>query len=137
MPNSTNRQTAFAYVRVSVDDEAGNNASIASQKAAIAEYCAKENIQLLEIYEEVGVSGRTGLRKQFDRMISTATATDTRVDFIIAYAMSRFARRLETQVVSQQRLTDAGVRLLSLTEHSGDSNRTAVRAHRTWSGVTA
>ncbi|MEQ8311123.1 MAG: recombinase family protein [Sphingopyxis sp.] len=43
---------AFGYVRVSVDEEDGNNASIASQKAAIEAYAEKEEIELLEIFEE-------------------------------------------------------------------------------------
>lgn len=122
MPREPRQRTALGYVRVSVDDEAGNNASIFSQRAAIVEHCEKEKIQLLEVFEEIGVSGRKAQRKQFDRMITTATATGSSVDLVVVYAMSRFARRLETQVVAQRHLMDAGVRLISLTEHFSDDD---------------
>ena len=110
---------AFGYVRVSVDEEDGNNASIASQKAAIEAYAEKEGIELLDIFEEPGVSGRKLARKQFDKMIDLATGPEHPVQVVIVYNLNRFARRLLTQVVSEHRLQTAGVRLVSITEDFG------------------
>ncbi len=110
---------AFGYVRVSVDEEGENNASIASQKAAIEGYAEKEGIELLEIFEEPGVSGRSLARKQFDKMIDLATGPEHPVQVVIVYNLNRFARRLLTQVVTEHRLQTAGVRLISITEDFG------------------
>lgn len=107
---------AYGYVRVSVDEEGDNNASIASQIAAIDSHCKASGIELVQIFEEPNVSGRKLARKQFDRMIASATQIDRPVDMIIAYALSRFSRRMFTQVVSLAKLDEAGVEFVSLTE---------------------
>ena len=113
------RLRAYGYARVSVDEEGGNNASIAAQAAAIRDYAEREDIRLVEIFEEPNVSGTKLARKQFDRMMAQATSPDRPVQLILVYALSRFARRLLTQVTSEHRLAEAQVRLISLTENFG------------------
>lgn len=61
---------AYIYARVSNDDEDGNNASGAAQRAACRAWCAKHGIDVAEEFEELNVSGRKLKRRQFDRMIS-------------------------------------------------------------------
>lgn len=117
---STPMRRAFGYVRVSVDEEAGNNASIIAQAAAIRDFASRDNIQIVKIFEEPDVSGRKLQRKQFDRMIAEATDDDRPVNIILVYSLSRFARRLLTQVVSEHKLTQAAVELVSLTEGSAN-----------------
>lgn len=46
------------YVRVSNDDEAGNNASIAARIAAIKDRAKRDDVELVEIFQELNVSGR-------------------------------------------------------------------------------
>ncbi len=107
---------AFGYVRVSVDEEDGNNASIASQSKAIVGYCQQNGLQLVKIFEEPNVSGTKTIRKQFDRMIAAAVAPEHPVDVVVVYALSRFARRMVTQLVSEAKLNAVDVELQSLTE---------------------
>ena len=111
---------AFGYVRVSVDEEGGNNASIAAQADAIHGYARQHGVEIVRIFEEPNVSGRKLTRKQFDRMIAAAVGEDKPVELVIVYALSRFARRLRTQVNAEHQLAEAGVRLVSLTESFGD-----------------
>ena len=108
---------AYGYVRVSVDEEGPNNASIAAQIRAIEEYAERNCIELVEIFSEPNVSGRKLARKQFDRMIALATSPERPVHQILVFSLSRFARRLLTQVVSEHKLAEAGVHLVSLTEN--------------------
>lgn len=111
---------AYGYARVSVDEEGENNASIASQETAIKAYCERSDIDLIKIFVEAGVSGTKTVRKQFDRMIASAIAPDRPVDTIIVFALSRFARRMVTQIVSEAKLAEAGVNVHSLTEAFGN-----------------
>lgn len=111
---------AYIYARVSNDDEGGNNASGIAQRAACRAYCERHGIAVAEEFEELNVSGRKLQRKQFDRMIAQATAPDRPVHLIVVYALSRFARRLLTQVTAEHKLAEAGVRLVSLVEDLGD-----------------
>ncbi len=111
---------AYGYVRVSNDDEDGNNASIVAQIAAIKDRAKRDNVELIEIFQELNVSGRKLRRPQFDAMMAKATGPERPVDIIYVYALSRFARRLLTQVNSEHKLEQAGVRLISLTEEFGE-----------------
>ena len=119
---------AFCYARVSVDEEDGNNASISSQRDAIIAYAEREGIEIVGFFEDVGVSGTKLQRREFDRMIAEATGPDRPVHYIIVYALSRFARRLLTQVMAEHKLASAGVQLVSLTETFGnDANGKMMR----------
>ncbi len=113
-------QRAYGYVRVSNDDEGGNNASIAAQIAAIQSRAERDKVQIIAIFEELNVSGRKLHRRQFDAMVTKATSQERPVDIIYVYALSRYARRLLTQVVSDHKLEQAGVRVISLTEDFAD-----------------
>jgi DNA invertase Pin-like site-specific DNA recombinase len=111
---------AYIYARVSNDDEGGNNASGVAQRAACRAYCERHGIAVVEEFEELNVSGRKLQRRLFDRMIAQATAPDRPVHMVVVYALSRFARRLLTQVTAEHKLAEAGVRLVSLVEDLGD-----------------
>ncbi|WP_419809030.1 recombinase family protein [Sphingomonas sp.] len=111
---------AFIYLRVSNDDEGGNNASSAAQEAACRALCEREGIAVAEVFEELNVSGRKLQRRQFDRMIALATSPARPVHVVVVYALSRFTRRLLTQVTAEHKLTEAGVKLISVIEGMGD-----------------
>ncbi len=112
---------AYGYVRVSNDDEDGNNASIVAQIAAIKDRAKRDDVELIEIFQELNVSGRKLRRPQFDAMMAKATgAGATGGHHLCVYALSRFARRLLTQVNSEHKIEQAGVRLISLTEEFGE-----------------
>ena len=111
---------AYIYARVSNDDEDGNNASGAAQRAACRAWCEKHGIDVAEEFEELNVSGRKLRRREFDRMISQATAANRPVQMIVVYALSRFARRLLTQMTAEHKLDGAGVRLISVIEDIAD-----------------
>ncbi len=116
----TDTRRAFIYLRVSNDDEGGNNASSAAQEAACRALCERDGIAVAEVFEELNVSGRKLQRKQFDRMIALATSASRPVHVVVVYALNRFTRRLLTQVTAEHKLTEAGVRLISVTEGMGD-----------------
>lgn len=107
---------AFGYLRVSVDEEDGNNASIQSQEAEIKRYAAARGIEIVAFFADLNVSGRKENRKQFDRMIALACGESRPVDLIISYSLSRFARRLLTQLASEKKLGNAGVTLVTVLE---------------------
>lgn len=111
---------AYIYARVSNDDEDGNNASGVAQRAACRAWCEKQGVEVVEEFEELNVSGRKLKRREFDRMIAQATAANRPVQMIVVYALSRFARRLLTQMTAEHKLDGAGVRLVSVIEDIAD-----------------
>lgn len=89
---------AYGYVRVSTDRQ--EELSPDSQEKLIREYAKQNNIVLLSVFFELGISGRTaGKRPEFQKMISLAKSPDHPVDAIIVWKFSRFARNQEESIV--------------------------------------
>ena len=112
-------RTACAYVRVSSDEQAKHKTSIASQISSIADWCDKNQVALVEVFSEPGLSGTDDTRPEFNRMMTRATAPDRPYDMVVVHSLSRFARDLALQAVSYKRLQEAGVEQVSVTEQFG------------------
>jgi len=82
-------QKAVGYVRVSLEDEHPEN-----QVIAIQEYCQRNNIELISIFQDVGVSGAHPALKRpgFKQMLSFCTVNDIRT--IIMLDLTRLGRDL-------------------------------------------
>lgn len=89
---------AYAYVRVSTDKQ--EELSPDSQEKLIREYAKKNNIVILEVFFELGISGRKAdKRPEFQRMIGLAKSEDHPIDLILVWKFSRFARNQEESIV--------------------------------------
>lgn len=89
---------AYGYVRVSTDKQ--EELSPDSQEKLIREYAAKNNIVILKVFFELGISGRKAdKRPEFQNMIGLAKSTEHPVDAIIVWKYSRFARNQEESIV--------------------------------------
>lgn len=89
---------AYAYVRVSTHDQ--EEMSPESQKRLLREYADKNNIVILKVFYELGVSGRKAdKRPEFQEMISLCKTDEHPVDLILVWKFSRFARNQEESIV--------------------------------------
>lgn len=63
---------AIGYIRVSTEMQAEGGVSLDAQRAAIAQYCALYEFELIDIESDEGISGKTlvrpGLMRAFERM---------------------------------------------------------------------
>lgn len=88
----------YGYVRVSTDKQ--EELSPDSQEKLLRDYAKKNNIVLLKIFFEIGVSGRKAdKRPQFQDMIGAAKSKEHPVDVILVWKYSRFARNQEESIV--------------------------------------
>lgn len=93
-----NQQYGYGYVRVSTDKQ--EELSPDSQEKLLREYAKKNNIVLLQIFFEIGISGRKAdKRPQFQEMIASAKSKEHPVDVILVWKFSRFARNQEESIV--------------------------------------
>ena len=111
--------TACAYIRVSTEDQAKHGLSLPSQLKAIRTYCKLQAIDLIDVYEEPGLTGTDDNRPQFRAMMDRATSRERPYDIVIIHSLSRFARDLTLQLTSYGRLQRARVELTSITEPFG------------------
>lgn len=106
----------YGYVRVSTDKQ--EELSPDSQEKLIRDYAKKNNIVILKIFFEIGVSGRSAdKRPAFQEMISSAKSKEHPVDAIIVWKYSRFARNQEESIVYKSLLKKQhNVDVLSISE---------------------
>ncbi len=93
-----NQRYGYGYVRVSTDKQ--DELSPDSQEKLLRDYAKNNNIILLSVYFEIGVSGRKAdKRPEFQKMISSAKSAEHPVDVILVWKFSRFARNQEESIV--------------------------------------
>jgi DNA invertase Pin-like site-specific DNA recombinase len=81
------RQRAAAYVRCSTSEQ-----NLEVQTKEIREYCERRGLELGEVYEDAGISGRRAARPGLDRML--ADARRHRFDVLVIVKLDRLARSL-------------------------------------------
>lgn len=89
---------AYGYIRVSTHDQ--EEISPDSQEHLLRDYAAKNNIVILKIFTDLGISGRkANKRPGFQEMIGLAKGDDHPADLILVWKFSRFARNQEESIV--------------------------------------
>lgn len=64
------KKTVYGYVRVSTDTQAEKGYGIETQKNAIEKYCRDNDLQLIRIFEDRGISGTEAVESDGDELIS-------------------------------------------------------------------
>lgn len=107
---------AYGYVRVSTDKQ--EELSPDSQEKLLREYAVKNNIIILKVFFEIGISGRKAdKRPEFQKMIGLAKSSDHPVDVILVWKFSRFARNQEESIVYKSLLRkQSNVDVVSVSE---------------------
>ena len=112
-----NRYNIAAYTRISVDTEIGqDNTSIENQKDIIADYCrAMFPTSNVDYYEDRDKSGYT-----FDQRPSYVQLREKlfsqEYDILIVKDLSRFSRRTGMGLYEFERLAEARIRIISISE---------------------
>ena len=105
------------YARYS--SHAQKDASIEQQIEACQKYAAKENIQIIGVYADRAVSGRTDARPEFQRMLKDAEGHS--FDRVIAWKSNRMGRNMLQAMVNEERLRECGVLCLYSEEDFDDT----------------
>lgn len=79
-------KTAVIYARFSCSKQ--REASIDDQLRVCNDYCQREGIEVVGVYADYAMSGRTDDRPQFQKMIANAPESD----YVVVYMMERFSR---------------------------------------------
>ena len=60
----------YGYIRVSTDTQSEKGYGLDTQRAAIEKHCADNGLELLEVYEDRGISGTEAIEAEGDELIS-------------------------------------------------------------------
>lgn len=107
-------KTAIGYARVSTEDQASEGVSLEAQRAKIAAWCIANDVELLDIQTDAGLSGgrsdnRPGLQTAIEQACKTKAV-------LVVYSLSRLARSTRDTIDIGERLDKAGADLVSLSE---------------------
>jgi site-specific DNA recombinase len=118
---------AFSYLRVSSDgqvktDYSEDGLSIDAQRLGAADKAAQLNAEIIAEFSDPGKSAyvdlhkRTGFLDMLEELKRRNQKAATRVDYVIVWALSRFARNTVDHWQTREVIRQAGARLISITE---------------------
>lgn len=105
---------AIGYIRVSTDEQAREGISLDSQKAKITAYCELNDIELVDIIEDAGKSGKDLNREGIQSLLSMIKARQ--VDAIVVYKLDRLSRRVKDTLSIMDLVEKKGIAFHSITE---------------------
>ena len=117
--NKMRRKTAVAYGRYSSNNQ--REESIDAQLRAIREYCEKENIELIEVFTDEAITGKTDDREDFQNMINQLLKGHIQVDYVLVHKFNRFARNKFDSALYKKKLRDIGIKVVSVTQKIDDT----------------
>ena len=105
---------AFGYLRVSTAGQADEGISLDAQRSKISAWCEINDVELIEIFEDAGISG-----KRADNRPALQDALKSVIEengVLIVYSLSRLARSTKDTLHIAEQLDKAGADLVSLSE---------------------
>lgn len=89
--------------------------SIADQIKACEEYAERNDYEIVAIYADHAVSGRTDKRADFQRML--ADSDSKAFEAVLVWQLDRFGRNREEMAINRRRLRQNGVKIVSAIEN--------------------
>ena len=106
------------YARVSSDEQVVKDLSIPAQVKAIRQHVdAGDDMMLVEIFKDEGVSAYASADKRPGFMSMIGMAKDTDVSVILVHKLDRFSRNREESIIFKSLLKKHGVVVKSITEN--------------------
>lgn len=104
---------AIGYIRVSTEQQAGEGVSLEAQKAKIENWCKANDCELVEVFVDAGISGKSMEKRQG---LQKALASAGKGMALVVYSLSRLARSTKDTLAISERLDKQGADLVSLSE---------------------
>lgn len=83
---------AIGYIRISTKDQ--STYSLDGQRSEITNYCVKQEIQLLDVFEDDGQSAKNFDRVSWQQLENYVKIHHKNIDYLIVYKYDRFSRNL-------------------------------------------
>ena len=104
---------AAAYIRVSTDGQI-NGESLNTQRSTIQAYCTSRGWELVNIFEDAGISGAKDDRPALQSLLSAARTGE--IETVVVRDLSRFGRSARDLLNNIQTLKDCSITFISLKE---------------------
>lgn len=115
-------KTAISYCRKSiVVKDMSEEKSINYQQQAINEYAVQNGIEIIQQYNDIGVSGKNAERPELQKMLNELRTGVKNVDFLLFYSVDRLGRDLESNIVTMLEITKYVETVVSVSEQLASS----------------
>ena len=112
---------AVIYTRVSTKGQT-ENLSLPTQLKTCEEYCERQGLEVIASFREEGESAKTADRTQLQKLLTFCRANKGRVQFVVVYNLTRFAREKYDHFALRAHLKSLGISLRSATEPIDDTS---------------
>ena len=109
----TNPLIAVAYLRVSTREQANSGLGLEAQEASIRAYCRANDIDLVSVYTDAGVSGRADLAERTGLVSALTDVVAHRAGVMLVAKLDRVARDPYLLLSVERTLGRSGCRLVS------------------------
>ena len=107
---------AYGYIRVSTDEQVDEGLSLDAQRTRIKGYSKAHDLELIKIYADEGITGRTLERPGLQDLLQQVKGKDG--EAIIVYRLSRLSRNTRDLLMLVEDIFLRGnSRLVSINEH--------------------
>ena len=112
---------AVIYCRVSTRDQV-HNLSLPTQEKSCVDYCQRNGYGVNKVFVEQGESAKTADRTELKNLLAYCRQNKGRIEVVVVYAVSRFAREKFSHLILREQLASLGITLRSVTEPIDDSS---------------
>lgn len=117
MSRKAKNGNAVIYARYSSHNQ--REESIEQQVEKCREYAARAGLNVINIYPDAAVSGKSDARPQFQKMMKDSKSGA--FDYVIAWKSNRMGRNMLQAMVNEERLAEEGVKCLYVEEDFDDT----------------
>ena len=112
----------LGYIRVSTKLQSEKGNSLKLQKSKIKDYCRLNDFELIEIYEDKGISGMSiDKRDGYKEMVNYLTNND--IDGIVVWSLSRLGRKMKDVVEFMDILKKNNINFFSIKENLSNNDK--------------
>ena len=112
---------AIGYARVSTDEQARENNSLAVQRRKISSHCEANNLSLLKTFEE-SESARTMDRPGLQELLNYCRTNRRKISHVVVSDLSRLARNVQDQAQIIVTLKKLDITMVSIDEPLTDDS---------------
>ena len=105
---------AIGYARVSTEEQAREGVSLDNQEAKIRAYAVINDLELIDVVRDEGISGKTLNRKGIARILEMVQARE--IDALVVYKLDRLSRKTIDTLNTIELFENNGVAFHSISE---------------------
>ncbi|XID95040.1 recombinase family protein [Paenibacillaceae bacterium WGS1546] len=108
------QQNAIIYCRVSDPKQVRDGVSLELQEKECVQLARNKNMNIVRIYKDAGVSGRSEFRDAFMQMMEEINTNPSSIDCVIFYQITRLGRKALDVLFTVENLTRLNINLVSV-----------------------